>query len=58
MVNFHQCILSMPLDEEGNDGDDGEKEFEPTVDMLMNEFDDEKTLEEEEALDDQENEGN
>ena len=48
----------MHLDEEGTDGDDGEKEFEPTVDMLMNEFDDEKTLEEEEALDDQENEGN
>ena len=33
-----------------------EKEFEPTVDMLMNEFDDEATIDEEEAMD-QEDEG-
>lgn len=31
--------------------DEGEKDFEPTVDMMMNEFDDERTMEEEEALD-------
>ena len=29
---------------------DDEKEFEPTVDMMMNEFDDERTIEEEEEL--------
>ena len=34
----------------GNTDEDNEKEFEPTVDMLMNEFDDEATIEEEEAL--------
>ena len=33
-----------------NPDEDNEKEFEPTVDMLMNEFDDEATIEEEEAL--------
>ena len=33
-----------------NTDEDNEKEFEPTVDMLMNEFDDEATIEEEEAL--------
>ena len=36
--------------EEANQEEDNEKEFEPTVDMLMNEFDDEATIEEEEAL--------
>jgi len=36
--------------EDGNPEEDNEKEFEPTVDMLMNEFDDEQTIEEEEAL--------
>ncbi len=29
---------------------DDEKEFEPTVEMMMNEFDDEQTIEEEEEL--------
>ena len=45
-------------DGEGNKDtdEDNEKEFEPTVDMLMNEFDDEATIDEEEALD-QEDEG-
>ena len=38
------------------DDDSEEKEFEPTVDMLMNEFDDEATIDEEEAMD-QEDEG-
>jgi len=38
-----------PEDEDGND-EENEKEFEPTVDMIMNEFDDERTIEEEEAL--------
>ena len=38
------------------DEDNEEKEFEPTVDMLMNEFDDEATIDEEEAMD-QEDEG-
>ena len=33
-----------------NNDEDNEKEFEPTVDMLMNEFDDEATIDEEEAL--------
>ena len=45
-----------PEDEDGND-EENEKEFEPTVDMIMNEFDDERTIEEEEALG-QEDEGN
>ena len=43
--------------EDGNPEEDNEKEFEPTVDMLMNEFDDEQTIEEEEALG-QEDDGN
>jgi len=38
-----------PEEEDGND-EENEKEFEPTVDMIMNEFDDERTIEEEEAL--------
>ena len=33
---------------------DDEKEFEPTVDMIMNEFDDERTIDEEEELGGQE----
>jgi len=34
-----------------NDTDESEeKEFEPTIDMMMNDFDDERTMEEEEAL--------
>jgi len=39
-------------DDEGNSNadEDNEKEFEPTVDMLMNEFDDEATIDEEEAM--------
>jgi hypothetical protein len=41
--------LAILDDEFGND-DDNEKEFEPTVDMIMNEFDDERTIEEEEAM--------
>ena len=36
--------------DEANQEEDNEKECEPTVDMLMNEFDDEQTIEEEEAL--------
>jgi len=36
-------------EEDGND-EENEKEFEPTVDMIMNEFDDERTIEEEEAM--------
>ena len=32
------------------------KEFEPTLDMMMNDFDDEQTMEEEEANEDQDNE--
>lgn len=33
------------------ENDDAEKDFEPTIDMLMNEFHDETTIEEEEELD-------
>jgi len=40
---------SLVIDEEKN-ADDDEKEFEPTVDMIMNEFDDEQTIDEEEEL--------
>jgi len=36
--------------EEDCNEDENEKEFEPTVDMIMNEFDDERTIEEEETL--------
>ena len=32
----------------GSSGED-EKEFQPTIDMIMNDFDDERTMEEEEA---------
>ena len=35
-------------------GENDEKEFEPTIDMIMNDFDDEQTMEEEEALESQE----
>ena len=35
-------------------GENEEKEFEPTIDMIMNDFDDEATMEEEEALESQE----
>ena len=45
-----------PAEEEDGNDEDNEKEFEPTVDMIMNEFDDEQTIEEEEALG-QEDEG-
>merc|ERR1719180_410064 len=38
--------------EDGNEAeeDENEKEFEPTVDMIMNEFDDERTIDEEETM--------
>jgi len=39
-----------PAEEEDGNDEENEKEFEPTVDMIMNEFDDERTIEEEEAL--------
>jgi len=39
-----------PAEEEDANDEENEKEFEPTVDMIMNEFDDERTIEEEEAL--------
>merc|ERR1711935_449321 len=42
--------------EEKSDGESDEKEFEPTIDMMMNDFDDEQTMEEEEANSDQTNE--
>ena len=38
------------VDDAADDKDDEEGEFEPTVDMIMNDFDDERTMEEEEAL--------
>ena len=44
---------STPTAPEGStkdEEDEEEKEFEPTIDMMMNDFDDERTLEEEEAL--------
>ena len=47
---------SKPRPSQDSDEDNEEKEFEPTVDMLMNEFDDEATIDEEEAMD-QEDEG-
>lgn len=37
-------------DEKSEGADSDEKEFEPTIDMIMNDFDDERTMEEEEAL--------
>ena len=49
-------IDEKPADEEDGNDEENEKEFEPTVDMIMNEFDDEQTIEEEEALG-QEDEG-
>ena len=49
-----QLVIDEP--EEKSDGESDEKEFEPTIDMMMNDFDDEQTMEEEEANDDQENE--
>lgn len=50
-----QLVIDEP--EEKSDGESDEnKEFEPTIDMMMNDFDDERTMEEEEAEDDQDNE--
>ena len=42
-----QLVIDEP--EEKSDGESDEKEFEPTIDMMMNDFDDEQTMEEEEA---------
>merc|ERR1712142_384044 len=39
-----------PTEVTEEEANEDEKEFEPTVDMIMNEFDDERTIEEEEAL--------
>jgi len=36
--------------DEGKQSEEDEKEFEPTVEMIMNEFDDERTIDEEEEL--------
>lgn len=36
--------------EDSGEGEEEEKEFEPTIDMMINDFDDERTMEEEEAL--------
>ena len=33
--------------EKSDEGESDEKEFEPTLDMMMNDFDDEQTMEEE-----------
>ena len=49
-----QLVIDEP--DEKSDGDSDEKEFEPTIDMMLNDFDDEQTMEEEEANEDQENE--
>ena len=49
-----QLVIDEP--EEKSDGESDEKEFEPTIDMMMNDFDDEQTMEEEEANEDQDNE--
>merc|ERR1712066_1197261 len=49
-----QLVIDEP--EEKSDGESEEKEFEPTIDMMMNDFDDEQTMEEEEANSDQDNE--
>jgi len=49
-----QLVIDEP--EEKSDGESDEKEFEPTIDMMMNDFDDEQTMEEEEANSDQTNE--
>merc|ERR1719264_1679447 len=39
-----------PEDVNEAEEDENEKEFEPTVDMIMNEFDDERTIDEEETM--------
>lgn len=44
------AVAEVAETEEAKEEEDNEKEFEPTVDMLMNEFDDEQTIDEEEAL--------
>jgi hypothetical protein len=38
------------IEDKSEGGESDEKDFEPSADMLMNDFDDERTLEEEEAL--------
>jgi hypothetical protein len=48
-LTFVKKPFSFSDDEFGTD-EDNEKEFEPTVDMIMNEFDDERTIDEEEAM--------
>ena len=53
-VGEDQLVIDEP--EEKSDGESDEKEFEPTLEMMINDFDDEQTMEEEEANSDQENE--
>jgi len=48
--NKEEVPVTLDEDKQSNDGEDDEKEFEPTVEMMMNEFDDEQTIEEEERL--------
>ena len=49
-------VIDEPEEKSDGDGESDEKEFEPTIDMMMNDFDDEQTMEEEEANEDQDNE--
>jgi len=51
-----QLVIDEHEEKSDGDGESEEKEFEPTIDMMMNDFDDEATMEEEEANSDQDNE--
>lgn len=51
-----ELVIDEPEEKPDGDGESEEKEFEPTLDMMMNDFDDEQTMEEEEANEDQDNE--
>jgi len=47
------ALASVGKGDEDADGDEEEKDFEPSIDMIVNDYDDEVTMEEEEALADE-----
>merc|ERR1712203_929848 len=50
VIDEEKPAEAAPEDVNEAEEDENEKEFEPTVDMIMNEFDDERTIDEEETM--------
>ena len=50
------CLMTMHALVVADETDKDEKEFEPTIEMIMNDFDDEATMEEEEAMGEEDDE--